>query len=250
MRRFVARQNLQRFQHLLRSEENPAECAQLERLIEEARTDLRYLERIWTWSWPGVEIAEAAGEVLQETLDDLLDRLEADLGVLQGVDRTDGALRLIWQRGFDADAVSRLADVRTCDPAGWASVLQDGTPFVVEDAQTGPCPREARVWARSHDIRAIHALPVTDGRGEPVGIFSATIAPLGLMTTVKRNSPGRRSGPSLRCCRGLAPPDRFRRRPPERQRPPARSRRSPSRNPVPRLRRRSRDGGSSDRDGR
>lgn len=38
MRRFVARQNLQRFQDLLRSETNPAERAQLERLIEETRT--------------------------------------------------------------------------------------------------------------------------------------------------------------------------------------------------------------------
>lgn len=173
MRRFVARQNLQRFQDLLRSETNPAERAQLERLIEETRTELRYLERIWTWSWPEAEIPEAVGDVLQETLEDLLDRLGADLGSLQGVDSASGQLRLIWQRGFDPETVNRLGDVHTSDPAGWSSAVRDGAPFIVEDAEAGPCPPQARVWASSQGVRAIHGLPVTDGRGEPVGVFSA-----------------------------------------------------------------------------
>lgn len=173
MRRFVARQNLQRFQDLLRSETNPAEREQLERLIEETRTELRYLERIWTWSWPEAEIPEAVADVLQETLEDLLDRLGADLGSLQGVDSASGQLRLIWQRGFDPETVNRLGDARTSDPAGWASAVRDGAPFIIEDAEAGPCPPEARVWARSQGVRAIHSLPVTDGRGEPVGVFSA-----------------------------------------------------------------------------
>ncbi|WP_374512802.1 GAF domain-containing protein [Brevundimonas sp.] len=173
MRRFIARQNLQRFEDLLRFETNPAGREQLTRLIEETRTELRYLERIWPWSWPEAGIPDAVGDVLEETLDDLLDRLGADLGSLQGVDRAGAALRLLWHRGFDAETVSRLEKVPANDPSGWASAASDGSPFIVEDVEAGPCPPAARDWARARGIRSIHSLPVTDGRGLTVGIFSA-----------------------------------------------------------------------------
>lgn len=173
MRRFVARQNLQRFQDLLRSETNPAERAQLQRLIEETRTELRYLERIWTWSWPEADIPDGVGDVLHETLDGLLDQLGADLGSLQGLDPSSGALRLLWQRGLDAHAVERLATAHTSDPAGWGSAARDGSPVIIEDVETGPCPAEARAWARSQGVRSLHGLPVTDGEGAPLGVFSA-----------------------------------------------------------------------------
>jgi hypothetical protein len=172
MRRFVVRQNIERFEHLLRSECDDRARRQLEVLLAEARAELRYLEHLWWWTCPELAIPDGLGAEAEHLLDEVVAAHRADFASLQVWDDASRSLRLIGHRNFDRSSVDQFAVVRPgCGSVCEAACITRAR-VVIEDMETANDFAALREWTAAIGISAIQTTPMFDRQDRLLGAFS------------------------------------------------------------------------------
>jgi hypothetical protein len=176
VQRFIVRQNIQRFERQLKDAPDEATRRRLEGQIAEGRAELGYLDRIWTWTCPHLNIPDHLGAAAETLLDQVFKAHRANFGSLQVWDDSTSTLRLLGHRNFDRASAERFASV--ADGAGSVCEAARVTArrVLVEDVETADAFTALREWTRTLGIRAIQTTPVFNPEGAFVGAFSTHFA--------------------------------------------------------------------------
>jgi len=176
MRRFVARQNVERLERMLGFETDTQRRAAIDRLLVEARRELDWLEGIWSWTCPHLNIPNSVGIEAEQFLDRVVRFQGADFGSLQLWDEAEHRLCLIAHNNFDRASVEQFASVRDGDGTVCEAAQTSRSSVVVEDIEKEDAFGSLRGWTRVIGIRAIRTTPVFGPSGKFIGAFSTHYA--------------------------------------------------------------------------
>lgn len=176
MRRFVIRQNIERFERLLASDVDGIRRLQLERLLSEARHELAGLQGIWSWTCPHLGINDSIGAEAENLLDEIVNAHGAQFGSLQVWDNAADGLRLIAHSNFDRGSAEQFAIVRNGDGTVCEAAQATQAPVIIEDIEKGRTFVSLRDWTQAIGIRAIQTTPVFGHSRKFVGAFSTHYA--------------------------------------------------------------------------
>lgn len=171
MRRFVVRQNIARFEHMLRSVANAKDREKLQAFLEESRRELALLVNVWTWTCPHLDITEAGGTKAEQLLDEISRQLGAKIASLQIWDEENRAFYLVAHQ-FDETSARKFAVMREGDGSVSEAVLKSQEPVIVHDFERQESFAHLRDWARSVDIRSVHTTPLFGPSRKFLGTFS------------------------------------------------------------------------------
>lgn len=118
----------------------------------------------------------AGGEELADQLTALLDGIlactEADMGNIQLYDRTDGALRIRAQRGFEKPFLEFFAEVRGRE-AACGTALATGARVIVPDVAVSPLfTQDARAAVLDAGARAVQSAVLVSRTRRRLGVVS------------------------------------------------------------------------------
>lgn len=171
MRRFVVRQNIARFEHMLRGATNAKDRDKLHAFLEESRRELALLVNVWTWTCPHLDITDASGAKAEQLLDEISRRLGAKIASLQIWDEDERAFYLVAHQ-FDETSAKKFAVMREGDGSVSEAVLKSQEPVIVDDFDRHDGVAHLRDWARSVDIRSVHTTPLFGPSRKFLGTFS------------------------------------------------------------------------------
>lgn len=171
MRRFVLKQNIARFEQMLRSAASDSDRAKLETLLAEARRDLGLLVGSWTWTCPHLDIADESGAKTEQMLSELCRVLGAKLGSLQIWDEEEQTFYLIAHQ-FDDESAKKFAVIKDGQGTVSETVRKTLQPVTVEDFEKDERFPLPRAWASSVGIRSVHTTPLISASGKFLGTFS------------------------------------------------------------------------------
>jgi hypothetical protein len=175
-RRFIARQNVERFQRLLCQEKDSRMRTQLEGLLSEAQAEVAWLQGIWSWTCPHLAIHDPLGAAAENLLDRIVVAQGADFGSLQVWDDHTRSLRLIAHCNFDRRSAEQFAIVRDGDGTVCEVAQASHAPIFIEDIEKAEMFRSLRKWAREIGICAIQTTPVFGRSRKVIGAFSTHFA--------------------------------------------------------------------------
>jgi PAS domain S-box-containing protein len=110
--------------------------------------------------------------LLAEILDTTMAIQGGEFGSLQLWDAVTGNLRIVAQRGFDAEALRRFAIVRADSPCACGRAVALRERVIVEDVETEAFYAAAREDARRTGYRAVQATPLISREGRLLGVMS------------------------------------------------------------------------------
>jgi len=171
MRRFVVRQNIARFEHMLRSAANAKDREKLQALLEESRRELASLVNVWTWTCSHLDISDAGGAKAEQLLDEISRLLEAKLASLQIWDEEERTFYLVAHQ-FDEKSAKKFAAMKEGEGSVSEAVLKSQEPVIVDDFDRHESFAHLRDWARSVDIRSVHTTPLFGPSKRFLGTFS------------------------------------------------------------------------------
>jgi hypothetical protein len=109
---------------------------------------------------------------LREVLDVIVARGSADFGTMQVLDRSQGGLRIVAQRGFSTRFLRYFDFIRE-DTTACSRAILSGAPVLVRDVATDPCYDDgARATLLEDAVRACCSLPLLTSGGDLVGVVS------------------------------------------------------------------------------
>ncbi|MBB3387129.1 hypothetical protein FHX12_005853 [Rhizobium sp. BK609] len=176
MRRFIARQNIERFERLLDGELGSRERRMFEQLLAEARNELSWLENIWSRTCPHLTVPASIGTEAETYLDHVVMVRHANFGSLQAFDAAEGNLYLIAHHNFDRASVEQFARVKKRDAAPCEEAHNLQASAFIEDIEEADVFPTLKNWARRIGIRAIQTTSIFDHSGKLIGAFSTYYA--------------------------------------------------------------------------
>ena len=182
MRRFIVKQNIQRFEHLLDGEVDGPKRAQLEALLSEARRESKALEGVWSWTCPHLGISDVVGGAAEMLLDEVIKAHGANFASLQVWDEADRGLYLVAHH-FDQRSAEQFAVVRDGDGTVCEAAQAAQAPVIIDDIEDADTFASLRKWTRAVGIRAIHTTPLFGRAGDFVGAFSTHYASPRVLTS-------------------------------------------------------------------
>lgn len=185
MRRFVLKQNIERFEQMLRVARTPQDHAQIEALLAEARSEHARLMHVWTWSCPHLNISAETGATAQQMLDEVARILGAKLASLQFWDAEDQCFYLIAHQ-FDEASAKRFAVVKGGQGTVSEAVLAAQGPVIVDDVEQDNAFAAVLDWTRSVGVRSVHTTPCYGPSQNFLGTFSTHYAKPRSLTSHER----------------------------------------------------------------
>lgn len=143
----------------------------LRELQQEQASDLASLMRLQELSSSLLSATELPS-LLKQLLDATVEMQRADFGCVQLYDSTSRELNLIAQRGFDADALERLASGGSPESASGCRAITRRERVVVSDVDTDQEYAPLRGFAKEAGYRAVHSTPLFDRNDEPLGVLT------------------------------------------------------------------------------
>jgi hypothetical protein len=133
--------------------------------------DLRARVARWFGS-PRVPLSSAVRDSLAEFLDSALAINRTDLGNIQLVDRTGGALAVVAHRGFGRELLEDFRVVRLRDHSVWTRATRRRAPVVVEDVTDDPLFAMHRDFAAAAGFHAVMSTPLLGRQEAVLGVLS------------------------------------------------------------------------------
>jgi hypothetical protein len=171
MRRFILKQNVERFEQMLRRETNVSNRAKIEALLEESRRELNMHVNVWTWTCPHLDISVETGANAEKLLDEVSRILGAKLASLQFWDKSHQTYYLVAHL-FDEQSARKFAAVKDGDGTVSEAAKAAHGPIIVDDFDNNEAFAHLRDWARGVHIRAVHTTPLFGSSGDFLGTFS------------------------------------------------------------------------------
>ncbi len=112
-------------------------------------------------------------DVLQRVLDATLSLLHAEKGFVEMMDRADGRLRVVGQRGYSATLAARLRLLRA---GGALAGSGPHTRTIVEDAHSQASLAGERSFVREAGVRGLQSTPIYSRDVELIGVVSTQYA--------------------------------------------------------------------------
>ncbi len=110
--------------------------------------------------------------LLEEILTNTMQVQGAAFGSLQLWDATTSSLRIVTQKGFDAEFQRRYAVVRADTPCACGLAMARRERVIVEDVETEPLYAPSREDARRAGYRAVQSTPLISREGRLLGALS------------------------------------------------------------------------------
>lgn len=172
MRRFILRENIQRFEALLKNDASPSDRETLHKLLAEAKRELAWLEKIWLKTCPGESVSSEVGAAIECALDAIIERADAQFGAVHLWDDHTKTLHLLAHRNFDAHWAERFGLVRNGAGTVWDAAPTARSEIIIDDVEGDLRYASDLSWTRACGIRAIHTTPIFDGGSRLLGAFS------------------------------------------------------------------------------
>ena len=137
------------------------------RTIAEANA-LARLNELSSSLWQIQTLNDGLGSMLDATME----LLNADKGNVQIFDEESRVLRILSQRGFDAEFLELFREVSTDDDTACGRALRTGERVVIEDVESEDSYAPFRPIARAADYRAVQSTPLIGRNGTPLGMLS------------------------------------------------------------------------------
>jgi PAS domain S-box-containing protein len=113
---------------------------------------------------------------LDEMLGIVIELLAADKGNVQLLDHERAVLKIVAQRGFDADFLDFFREVSAEDHSACGRALRSGKRVLIEDVEEDPDYAPMRPVARAANYRSVLTTPLTSVDGTSLGMLSVHFA--------------------------------------------------------------------------
>lgn len=170
MWRFVLRENIRRFEALMRLAKTEEQRETLRRLLQDAKLELDELESASTPEFAKED--DWLNVVANRAVDQAMALHDAQFASLQIYDESREHLIILAQRNLRAAFLHHLARVKPGDGSACGRCLEDNAPVVIEDVNTDSAFQPHREFANEAGFKAVQAFPVQDGSGNLVAVLS------------------------------------------------------------------------------
>lgn len=170
MWRFVLRENIIRFQALLKMAKPGDQQETLRQLLREAELELDELEKAST-----PEIAKRddwLDAIANRAVDQAMALAHAQFASLQIHDERREHLLILAQKNHRAKYLNHLEQVKPGDGSACGRCLLEEAPVAVEDVNSDAAFEPHRKAANEAGFRAVQALPVRDASGDLLAVLS------------------------------------------------------------------------------
>ena len=176
MRRFILQENVRRLQALLSHATDDARRGQLSALLAEAENELAIGMDVWRHT-SHLNIPRPVSQMLEDELEEFVERQRAAYGSLQIYDGQERVLYLVAQLNFTASLVHNFGSIPVLDGGTvCARAAALGESIYVPDLRENGSDYPLTVAHASDKVRAVQSTPVFAKDGNLLGVFSSHYA--------------------------------------------------------------------------